>query len=108
MLDPEVNPAARAELSLLSDHAGGHPLHVRNLRTAQAERIAHAGLLLVGGVGPPGRGPDRQRGSQYESTPKSTPESTPKSIPKSIPKSFSSKRKSTHVIPQITPNSNSG
>jgi hypothetical protein len=100
MLGPEVNPAARAKLRLLSDHAGGYPLHVRNLRTAQAERIAHASLLLVGGVSPAGRGPDPQRGSQYDSTPKSTPKSTPTS--------FSSKRKSTHVIPQITPDSNSG
>jgi hypothetical protein len=55
---------------------------------------------LVGGVSPAGRGPDPQRGSQYDSTPKSTPKSTPTS--------FSSKRKSTHVIPQITPDSNSG
>ena len=100
MLGPEINPAARAEFGLLSDHAGGYPLHVRNLRTAQAERIAHAGRLLVGGVGPAGRGPDPQRGCEYDSA--------PKSIPKSIPKSFSSKRKSTHVIPQITPDSNSG
>jgi hypothetical protein len=96
MLGPEINPAARAELGLLSDHAGGYPLHVRDLRTAQAECIAHASRLLVGGVGPAGRGPDRQRDGQNDSTPKSTA------------KSFSSKRKSTHVIPQITPDSNSG
>jgi hypothetical protein len=95
-LGPEINPAARAKFGLLSDHAGGYPLHVRNLRTAQTEGIAHAGLLLVGGVGPAGRGPDPQRGRQYDSAPNSTP------------KSFSSKRKSTHDIPQITPDSNSG
>jgi hypothetical protein len=99
MLGPEVNPAARAEFGLLSDHAGGYPLHVRNLRTAQAERITHASRLLVGGVGPARRGPDPQRDGQNDST--------PKSIPKSTAKSFSSKRKSTHVIPQITPDSNS-
>src|SRR5271168_3643596 len=69
MLGPEVNPAARAEFGLLSDHAGGYPLHIRNLGTAQAERIAHAGLLLVGGVGPADRGPHPQRGSQDDSTP---------------------------------------
>ena len=108
MLGPEVNPAARAEFGLLSDHAGGYPLHVRDLRTAQAESIAHASLLLVGGVGPAGCGPDPQRGGQYDSTPKSTPKPTAKSTPKSTAKSFSSKRKSTHVIPQITPDSNSG
>ena len=99
-LGPEINPAARAEFGLLSDHAGGYPLHVRNLRTAQAECIAHASLLLVGGVGPAGCGPYPQRGGQNDSTPKPTSKPTTQS--------FSSKRKSTHVIPQITPDSDSG
>src|SRR6202000_175648 len=72
MVGPEVNPASGAKLGLPSDHAGGHPLHIGYFRTAQIERIARTSLLLFGGVGPAGCGPDPQRGGQYDSTAKSS------------------------------------
>src|SRR5579859_5730710 len=62
-LGPEINPASGTELGLFSHHAGGGPLHVGNFRTAEAERIAHAGLLLFGRIGPPRRRQQPQRGS---------------------------------------------
>lgn len=67
-LRPEINSASGAELGLLPDHAGGRPLHVGNFRTAQAERIAHAGLLLFGGISPPARGHGPHRGGQDHCT----------------------------------------
>jgi len=49
---PEVDPATGTELGLLPDHAGCNALHAWDLGTAQAERIAHAGLLLLERVSP--------------------------------------------------------
>ena len=85
LLRPEIGPAARAQFGLLSDHAGGHPLHVGNFRTAQAERIAHASLLLFSGISPSCRRQD-PRGCQDHST-----------------EQFSSKCKVTHDSPESTP-----
>src|ERR1700733_8978105 len=82
LLGPEIDPATRAKLGLLPDHAGGGPLHVGNFRTAQAERIAHAGLLLFGGISPPGCRHGPRRGSQDHPT-----------------EQFSSKSKVTHDSP---------
>ena len=48
----EVNPAIRAELGLLPDHAGLDALDIGNLLAAQSERVASARLLLLAGVGP--------------------------------------------------------
>jgi len=51
-LGSELRPAAGAELGLLADHAGLDAFDVRDFGAAQAERIAHAGLLLLVGVSP--------------------------------------------------------
>ena len=55
-LRPELRPAAGAQLGLLADHAGLDAFDVRDFVAAQAERIAHAGLLLLVGVSPARRG----------------------------------------------------
>ena len=61
--------AGRRELGLVAHHAGGHAANIGDIRTAEPERIAGAGLLLFGGVGLTGGGPDRnrQRGGQQQS-----------------------------------------
>src|ERR1700720_1245320 len=49
-LGPEERPAARTELRLVPDHADRDTVDIGNFRTAQAERVTAAGLLLVGGI----------------------------------------------------------
>ena len=44
---PELRPAGRRELGLFGDHAGGHAADIGNLGTAEPERVAGAGLLLL-------------------------------------------------------------
>jgi hypothetical protein len=53
--------AARRELSFILDHADRDAIDIRNLGAAKAKRIARAGLLLVGGVGPACRRQHRNR-----------------------------------------------
>ena len=60
----EVNPAIRAELGLLPDHAGLDALDIGNLLAAQSERVASARLLLLAGVGPARYGP-HQKAKRY-------------------------------------------
>jgi hypothetical protein len=57
-LGSEVNPASRTKLGLLPDHAGGNAIDTRDLGTAQAERVAHAGLLLLKRISPSLRRPN--------------------------------------------------
>lgn len=57
-LGSEVNPAAGTKLGLLPDHAGGDAIDTRDLGTAQAECVAHAGLLLLERIGPALRRPN--------------------------------------------------
>src|SRR5665213_2137969 len=57
----EERAAAGRQLRLVSDHAGGDPVDVRDLGAAKPERIAAAGLLLLRGIGPAGDRPDRSR-----------------------------------------------
>ena len=57
-LGSEVDPAARTKLGLLPDHAGGDAIDTRDLGTAQAERVAHAGLLLLKRISPALRRPN--------------------------------------------------
>jgi len=68
---PELGAARRRELGFFGNHAGRHTADIRNLGAAQPERIASAGLLLLGGVGLAGGGRDRDRecGSQQPSKP---------------------------------------
>src|SRR3981081_290836 len=49
---PELRPAARTELRFVPNHAGRDAVDIRNEVAAQAKRVAAAGLLLFGGVGP--------------------------------------------------------
>ena len=51
-LGSELRPAAGAELGLLADHAGLDAFDVRDFVAAEAEGIAHAGLLLLVGISP--------------------------------------------------------
>ena len=85
LLRMEIDPAARTEFSLAPHHASRNARHIRNLGTAQPERIAHAGLLLLHGVGPSGRGP-RPRDDGRDHT-----------------ELFHSNRESTHVSPKPPP-----
>jgi hypothetical protein len=58
--------AARRELSFIPDHADRDAIDIGNLGAAKAKRIARAGLLLVGGVGPACRRQHRNRERGYE------------------------------------------
>jgi len=60
-LGPEERPAAGRELGFVPDHADGDAVDIRNFGTAQAKRVAAAGLLLLGGIGLAWRGPHRNR-----------------------------------------------
>jgi hypothetical protein len=68
---PELGAARRRELGFFGDHAGRHAGDIGNLGAAQPERVAGAGLLLLGGVGLAGGGRNRNRecGSQQPSKP---------------------------------------
>jgi hypothetical protein len=60
----KVNPAIRAELGLLPDHAGLHAVDIGNLLAAQPKRVAGARLLLLAGVGP-ARDRPHQKAKRY-------------------------------------------
>jgi hypothetical protein len=57
-LGSEVDPAARTKLGLLPDHASGDAIDTRDLGAAQAECVAHAGLLLLKRISPALRRPN--------------------------------------------------
>jgi hypothetical protein len=67
-LGPEERPAAGRELGFVPDHADGDAVDIRNFGTAQAKRVAAAGLLLLGGIGLAWHGPhqNRERGRQHQ------------------------------------------
>ena len=67
-LSPEVNPTAITQFGLPPSHTRGDASDVGNLRTAQAERIARAGLLLLGGIGKADSGPGQERYHRYGKT----------------------------------------
>jgi hypothetical protein len=58
---PEVGAARRRELRFFGDHAGRHATDIGNLGTAEPERVAAAGLLLLGRVALAGGGRNRNR-----------------------------------------------
>jgi hypothetical protein len=89
LLRVEVDPATITEFGLAPHHARRDPRDIRNFRTAQAERIAHARLLLRHGVGPSGRGPRTRNDGRGHRKP------------------FHSNRESIHVSPKPPPRANS-
>lgn len=89
LLRPEVDPACRTEFGLPPGHAGPYPRDIGNFRTAQAERISHAGLLLLGGIGPPGCGQCSQCDRKYRAG-----------------EPIYANRKSIHVSPKSPPRAN--
>ena len=87
LLLPEIDPAARTELGLPTDHAGRDSRNIGNFVTAQPERIAHASLLLLHGIGPCCGGPrphhDRR---DHTSEPSYSNRETIHVPPKSLPR----------------------
>jgi hypothetical protein len=57
----EEHPAARSELRFVPDHAGRDAVDIRDVGAAKPESIVAAGLLLLRGLGPACRGPNRNR-----------------------------------------------
>ncbi len=64
----EERPAAGTKLRFVPDHADRDAVDIRNLGTAKAKRIAAAGLLLLGRVGPARRRlhENRERRCQHQ------------------------------------------